>query len=220
MDSIEIKGKTEEQAIEIALDQLGCEREDVDVEVVQKASGGFLGLGAQEAVVKVSIIPRLQGEAIDLLEEIVSYFAPDTEIHVTEDADEVDISLEGDDIGILIGKRGATLNAIEYLINIITNKKQKTRINVKLDAANYRENRKQALEKLSSRLADKVSNTGRSVELEPMSSRERKMIHIALKEREDVYTYSKGDEPYRKIVISAKKKDEYTLKDDRYAEEE
>lgn len=119
---------------------------------------------------------------------------------------ELIFNIEGENVGLIIGKRGQTLNSLQYLFNIVANKNSDSRVRITLDAANYRDNRKKSLYELSNKIADRVKENGKSIELEPMNSSERKTIHIALKDNEDVYTYSKGDEPYRKVVISSKNK--------------
>ena len=207
MEYREFKAKTVEEAITAASLEFGVASEDLDYEVVEKGSTGFLGLGSKPAVINA----RKKESFIDDIKEYLDklFKAMDIETNVNIDYDEAEgtmnIDLEGPDMGILIGKRGQTLDALQYLISLFVNKKSESYIRVKLDTENYRARRKDTLENLAKNIAFKVKRTRRTFTLEPMNPYERRIIHSALQNDKYVATRSEGEEPYRKVVVYLKK---------------
>ncbi|UMZ75183.1 RNA-binding cell elongation regulator Jag/EloR [Natranaerofaba carboxydovora] len=200
-------GKTKEEAIEAGLKQLGASIEDVEVEVISEAKSGFLGMiGSKPAVVEIRRKPDPDVIGREFLFELFTKMDVPVEIEVKEkDSNLVNFELKGENIGILIGKRGQTLDSIQYLTNIYVKRKCGNNSRVVLDAASYREKRKKTLEQLAENLAKKVKTKKRKVKLEPMNRYERKIIHTRLQEYPDIKTYSEGEEPNRKVVIDTKK---------------
>ena len=202
---IEKKAKTKEEAIELALAELGVSIEEVEIEVIEEGSKGFLGLGGKDAVVKVSYNPDSEKRATDFLNKIFEITKEDVTVESEIDGEVLKINLSGPDMGIVIGKRGETLDALQHLTSLVVNRGDKSFLKVSLDAENYREKRNVALEELSGKLANKVMRTGRNQTLEPMNAYERRIIHSALQNHETVTTYSIGQGVNRKVVIALKK---------------
>jgi len=208
MQVVEKTGKTKDIAIEEALRELNASRDKVLIEILEEEKEGILGIfGARPAKVRVTLKDDKKQLAGKLLENMLKHMEIPCNVRC-ESAGENQLTLliDGENVGNVIGKRGSTLNAIEYLLNVMVNKEGADKIAVSIDASGYRESRVKSLEELSLKLASKVKETNKSIELEPMTSQERKIIHMTLKNNVDVYTYSKGEEPYRKVVISAKNK--------------
>lgn len=202
---IEKKAKTKEEAIELALSELGVSLEEVEIEVIEEGSKGFLGLGGKDAVVKVSYNPDSEKRATDFLNKIFEITKEDVTVDSEIDGEVLKINLSGPDMGIVIGKRGETLDALQHLTSLVVNRGDKSFLKVSLDAENYREKRNVALEELAGKLANKVMRTGRNQTLEPMNAYERRIIHSALQNHETVTTYSIGQGVNRKVVIALKK---------------
>ena len=197
MEYREFKAKTVDEAITLASTEFGCASTELDYEVIEKGSSGFLGIGAKQAVIKAK---KKESFLDDIQEYLDNLFkAMDIEAKVTIDYDEaeatMDIDVEGPDMGILIGKRGQTLDSLQYLISLFVNKKSESYIRVKLDTENYR----------ARNISFKVKRTRRPFTLEPMNPYERRIIHSALQNDKYVATRSEGEEPYRKVVIYLKK---------------
>ena len=206
----EFKGKTVEEAVTAASVEFGITSAELEYEVVEKGSTGFLGLGAKPAIIKAKKAEKAMNIADKTKEHIANVLkAMDIEAEITIDYDEtngsMNIGLEGPEMGILIGKRGQTLDALQYLVSLFVNKESENYIRVKLDTENYRARRKDTLENLAKNIAFKVKRSRRSVTLEPMNSYERRIIHSALQNDKYVATRSEGDEPYRKVVVFLKK---------------
>ena len=206
MEYREFKAKTVDEAITLASTEFGCASTELDYEVIEKGSSGFLGIGAKQAVIKAK---KKESFLDDIQEYLDNLFkAMDIEAKVTIDYDEaeatMDIDVEGPDMGILIGKRGQTLDSLQYLISLFVNKKSESYIRVKLDTENYRARRKDTLENLAKNISFKVKRTRRPFTLEPMNPYERRIIHSALQKDKYVETHSEGEEPYRKVVITLK----------------
>ena len=259
MEIITVSKKTVEEAITEACIQLGLASTDVEVEVIEKGSAGFLGIGAKQAVIKAwkkqekkenkkevkkeakkvveepkqeevkeEAIPVVEesNEEVAETEEKLAEVEPQTkeacekfltdvlktmgmEVALTSEIDEdgsLSINMEGDNMGILIGKRGQTLDSLQYLTNRVANKMQDGYVSVKLDTENYRQRRKETLENLAKNIAHKVKRTKRSVSLEPMNPYERRIIHSALQADKYVSTHSEGEEPYRRVVVTLNRK--------------
>ena len=259
MEIITVSKKTVEEAITEACIQLGLASTDVEVEVIEKGSAGFLGIGAKQAVIKAwkkqekkenkkevkkeakkvveepkkeevkeEAIPVVEesNEEVAETEEKLAEVEPQTkeacekfltdvlktmgmEVALTSEIDEdgsLSINMEGDNMGILIGKRGQTLDSLQYLTNRVANKMQDGYVRVKLDTENYRQRRKDTLENLAKNIAHKVKRTKKAVSLEPMNPYERRIIHSALQADRYVSTHSEGEEPYRRVVITMNRK--------------
>lgn len=206
MRVIEKSGKTVEEAVAAALEELGLSEEDVTVEILEESSKGIFGIiGSKAARVKVTEKENPAGKAKNFMMEIFKKMGLEVEIDVKEVEEYTVLDISGPDLGILIGRRGETLDALQYLSNLVGNKNVEKRTRLILDIEGYRKRREETLNKLAFRLADKAMRKGRDVVLEPMNPHERRVIHTALQNHRDVFTYSEGEEPYRKIVIAPKK---------------
>ena len=203
-DSIERSGKTVDDAINDALRQLGLTREEVDVEVLQEGSTGFLGIGSKPAKVRVTVKFDPERAARGFLEEVIGAIGLDVTYEIKRAEKQMSIMIHGKDIGILIGKRGQTLDSLQYLVNLVVNKGKAPYINIVLDAENYRRKRRETLETLAHNLVKKARATRRKVVLEPMTPYERRIIHSTLQSERGIDTYSEGDNPYRYVVINPK----------------
>ena len=202
--SIEVQGRTEDEAIETALEQLGMSRDDVSVEIIEQARTGFLGLKSTPAIIKV-VYEAKDGQA-EHVETFLTGLFERMDIDVSMDIKEADgsinIILTGKDPGALIGRRGETLDAIQHLSNYVVNRSVSGRVRINLDAENYRQRRNEALENLASRTASKVIKYRRNMTLDPMNAYERHVIHTALQENGQVSTFSVGSEPNRRVVVA------------------
>lgn len=210
MSYMEFKGKTVEEAVTAASVELGIVSSELEYEVVDKGSAGFLGLGAKPAVIKARKMEQAKNivdKTNDYLNQLFKAMDIETEVTIdySEENNSMNINLEGPEMGILIGKRGQTLDALQYLISLFVNKESENYIRVKLDTENYRARRKDTLENLAKNIAFKVKRSRRSVTLEPMNPYERRIIHSALQNDKYVATRSEGEEPYRKVVVYLKK---------------
>lgn len=207
MDWVEFTAKTVDDALTEALIQLGTTSDNVEWEVIEKESNGILGLFSKPAKIKVRTKKTIQSVATNFLEKILKAMNIQAKIDVEVDEEDgvVQINLSGDDMGILIGKRGQTLDSLQYLTSLVINKESDNFFKVKLDTENYRERRKETLENLAKNLAYKVKRTRKQVVLEPMNPYERRIIHSSLQNDKYVETHSEGEEPYRKVVITMKK---------------
>lgn len=214
MDFVKYSAKTVNDAITQAALALGVSSEQLEIEVIDEGSNGFLGIGSRPAVIQAKKKFSLEGTAVDFLKDVFRTMNMEVEIDVVYDADEktMDIDLKGDDMGILIGKRGQTLDSLQYLTSLVVNKYTEDYIRVKLDIENYRERRKETLETLARNIAYKVKRTRRPVSLEPMNPYERRIIHSALQNDRYVVTRSEGEEPFRHVVVSLKREQ----RNDRY----
>ena len=208
MDMIEVSAKTVSDAITEACQKLGVTSDKLDYQVVEEGSSGFLGIGAKPAVIKAAVKKSS-------VEEVARAFLNDVfqamnmevviDIKYNEEEKSMDIELSGNEMGVLIGKRGQTLDSLQYLTSLVVNKEQKDYVRVKLDTENYRKRRKETLENLARNIAYKVKKTRRPVSLEPMNPYERRIIHSALQGNKFVETYSEGSEPYRHVVVAPKR---------------
>ena len=207
MEFREFKAKTVEEAITAASLEFEVASEDLEYEVVDKGSAGFLGLGSKPAVIKAKKKESFEDDIKEYLDNLFKAMDIETKVNIDYDVEAslMNIDLEGPDMGILIGKRGQTLDALQYLISLFVNKKSQSYIRVKLDTENYRARRKDTLENLAKNIAFKVKRTRRTFTLEPMNPYERRIIHSALQNDKYVATRSEGEEPYRKVVVYLKK---------------
>ncbi|MCM1188671.1 MAG: protein jag [bacterium] len=210
MEYIEISAKTVSEAITEACQKFGVTSDKLDYEVIDEGSSGFLGIGSRSAVIKAAVkIEVLSPEesAKKFLNDVFAAMDMTVTVDViyNEKENEMDIDLNGDDMGILIGKRGQTLDSLQYLVSLVVNRDAEDYIRVKVDTENYRERRKETLENLAKNIAYKVKRTRRSVSLEPMNPYERRIIHSALQNDKYVTTHSEGEEPFRKVVVTLKR---------------
>ena len=210
MEYIEISAKTVNEAITEACRKLSVTSDRLLYEVVDEGSNGFLGIGSKPAIIKAAVKDEeisIEDKARKFLNDVFAAMNMTVVVNVTynESEREMDIDLSGDDMGILIGKRGQTLDSLQYLVSLVVNKEVENYIRVKIDTENYRERRKETLENLAKNIAYKVKRTRRSVSLEPMNPYERRIIHSALQNEKYVTTYSEGEEPFRKVVVALKK---------------
>ena len=207
MTSVEKTGKTIEDAIALALSELEVSIDRIDYEVLEAPSRGFLGfIGTKLAKVRVIVKPiDPMKVAQDFLEEIFSLMKLEVKIEKITKEDNTIFNIRGNDLGILIGKHGQTLDALQYLTNLTANRDAEGKVRIVLDVEDYRQRRTDTLTRLASRLGDNVKRRGDKVVLEPMSSNERKIIHMALQNDQRIVTYSEGEEPYRKVVIALKR---------------
>lgn len=228
MDMITISAKTVEEAIIKAAIELETSSDSLEYEIVERGSTGFLGIGSKPAIIraKKKIVEPVQEPVTEVVEKPVKVSTPpdpkaatnflkqiftamNMEVEIEESYDEqekeLNVNLVGADMGILIGKRGQTLDSLQYLVSLVVNKKKDDYIRVKLDTENYRERRKETLETLAKNIAYKVKRTKRSVSLEPMNPYERRIIHAALQNDKYVVTRSDGEEPFRHVIISLKR---------------
>ncbi|MEY8339379.1 RNA-binding cell elongation regulator Jag/EloR [Lachnospiraceae bacterium 62-35] len=209
MDKITVSAKTVDEAVTKALIELGITSDRLDHEIVDRGSTGFLGIGAKPAIIRAWKKETPEDAAVDFLNKIFETMGLQVSVNVStnEEEREMSINIEGEDMGILIGKRGQTLDSLQYLVSLVVNKAKTTEghIRVKLDTENYRERRKETLETLAKNIAYKVKRTKHSVSLEPMNPYERRIIHAALQNDKYVTTRSDGEEPFRHIIISLKR---------------
>ena len=264
MNKITVSAKTVEDALTEASIELGLASTDIDYEVIEKGSAGFLGIGAKQAVItawkKVEEKPKKEKKPDNKIEKKVEkkveekiketveekveekddkeevevsekeeklvevepqtkeacekfltdvLKSMDMEVNLTSEIDEdgaLSINMKGENMGILIGKRGQTLDSLQYLTNRVANKMQQGYVRVKLDTENYRARRKETLENLANNIAHKVKRTKRAVSLEPMNPYERRIIHSALQGDKYISTHSEGEEPYRRVVVTLNRK--------------
>lgn len=207
MEYIQISAKTVDDAITEALIQLGVTSEQLEYEVIEKGSAGFLGINSKKAIIRARKKETLEDKVRSFLNEMFRAMNMEVVVDLTYDetSKNMDIELKGTDMGILIGKRGQTLDAIQYLVSIVANKDTEEYIHVKMDTENYRKRRRETIENLAKNLSYKVKRTKKPVTLEPMNAYERRIIHSALQSDKYVSTYSEGEEPYRHVVIALKK---------------
>ena len=207
MDMITVSAKTVDEAVTKALIELETTSDKLEYEVVERGSAGFLGIGAKPAVIRAKRKERVEDRAIHFLNQVFDSMNMEVSITAVYNAEEkeMNINMEGTDMGILIGKRGQTLDSLQYLVSLVVNKKKDDYIRVKLDTENYRERRKETLETLAKNIAYTVKRTKRAVSLEPMNPYERRIIHAALQNDKYVVTRSDGEEPFRHVIISLKK---------------
>ena len=224
MKSVETEGKTLEEAIRKACEELKASREDLEIEVLTNASSGFLGLvGVKNAKIRATVkeaAPAVEagaglpadasGQAAETakktLQDILSLLGIEAGVQLKEEPERIVLNIEGDGSGLLIGRKGQTLDAMEYLINKIVHKGAEDKKRIVVDTENYRSRREESLVQLAQRLGDKAKQLGRPVTISPMSAHDRRIIHLALEEDKSLRTRSLGTGLYRKIVISPEKK--------------
>ncbi|MCM3785288.1 protein jag [Neobacillus mesonae] len=234
MTTVIVTGKTIEDAVMKGLTELGVSRESVTLNVLEQPSRGFLGLiGVKPAKVELTLIPKRKSESVvtepaqiqtssyaepissepetdpyfeasEFLKEVAAGMGLTVDIDIKKNRDGKIFNITGDNLGLIIGRRGQTLDALQYLTNIVANKHSSSFVRITLDAENFRQRRRKTLEELAERLAGQVIRTGKEVILEPMSAQERKVIHAKLQHHRQIKTHSQGEEPNRRVVITLK----------------
>lgn len=206
MDYIKISAKTVDDAITEALIKLETTSDMIEYEVLEKGSAGFLGFNSKRAVIKARKKFTVEDYVREFLNNVFDSMNMVVEIitNLDEANNNLEIELKGDDMGVLIGKRGQTLDSLQYLISLVANKNNDNYLRIKLDTENYRKRRKETLENLAHNISYKVKRTKRPVSLEPMNPYERRVIHSALQNDKYVVTHSEGEEPYRRVVVTLK----------------
>ncbi len=202
--TIEATGKTVQEAVNSALEELGAELEDVEVNVLDEGSKGLFGIGSKMARVQVTLKEEYEDDGVAFLTDVFEKMNIDVDIEKTEDDESISLMVTGKDSGIIIGRRGETLDALQYLTSLVVNKNSSKYKRVTVDIENYRHKREETLVRLAERLADKVIKYRRNVSLEPMNPYERRIIHSTLQNNDYVETYSVGEDPNRKVVIALK----------------
>lgn len=207
MDYIEVTGKTVEDARTEALIKLSTTSDQIEVEILEKGSSGFLGIGSKPAVIRVRRKFTMEDCVRDFLTQVFDAMdlTVDISVEVEVDNHTVNVELKGDEMGVLIGKRGQTLDSLQYLTSLALNRHTDEYVKVKLDTEDYRKRRKETLENLAKNIAYKVKRTKRPVSLEPMNPFERRVIHSTLQNDKYVSTHSEGEEPHRHVVVTLKK---------------
>lgn len=207
MEFIEVSAKTVGDAITDALVRLGVTSDQLEYEVVNEGSTGFLGFGSKPAVIKARKKYSPEENVREFLTNVFDAMHLDAEIVSKYDEENglIDVEFKGNEMGVLIGKRGQTLDSLQYLTNLAVNKQTDHYVKVKLDTEDYRKRRKDTLENLAKNISYKVKRTKRPVALEPMNPFERRVIHSALQNDRFVSTHSEGEEPYRHVVVTLKR---------------
>jgi len=216
MNTIQMTGKTVEDAIEIALRELDVDRGEVEIDVISRGKAGVFGLGSEPAKVKVSKVVISSSKEVDsasdvirvaraTIDELISLMDVDVMCNLRQaESEEVGgplFEIEGDDSGLLIGRKGETLRSLQFMVRFLVSRKTGERANLSVDVEGYDDRRRQSLSSLANRVAQRVVKTGRSIELEPMNPRERRLVHITLSENGGVYTESSGTGEGRRVVI-------------------
>ena len=206
---IEKSAKTIDDAVSAALAELNTTRENVEIEVLNEGKRGILGIGSEDARVRVKMELTPLQKAENYVKSVMDKFGIEAEIKGTYEDETVIIEIVGDseEVGKVIGRRGDTLDALQYLTSLVVNKGEENYIRVTVDTENYRGKREETLIRLAKRMAGTVARTRKSVTLEPMNPNERRIIHSALQEYRNVTTYSTGVEPNRSVVITTKKRE-------------
>lgn len=202
MKKIVVTGKSIDEAVHNGLLQLNTTEDRVKIHILDHPTKGFLGLiGNRVAKVELELLPDAVEEVILFLEDMLRTMNLDVRLEQKKSRDGIEIHLYGAELGILIGRRGQTLDALQYLVNIVANRYSDRHLRIILDAEQFRERRKKTLQELADRLAERVVRTKKEVILEPMPPHERKVIHSQLQNHSKVRTFSRGDEPNRRVVI-------------------
>ncbi len=207
---VEVSAKTVNEAITEACRKFGVTSDRLDYQVIEEGSSGFLGIGSRPAVIKAAVkIEEVSAEdaAKNFLNDVFAAMGMQVVVDVVyrEEEKTMDIELSGDEMGVLIGKRGQTLDSLQYLVSLVVNKEMEEYVRVKVDTENYRQRRRETLENLAKNIAYKVKKTKRPVSLEPMNPYERRIIHSTLQNDKYISTHSEGDEPFRRVVVTYKR---------------
>ena len=207
MDFQKFSAKTVSDAVTEACQHFVVTSDKLEYEVLEEGSAGFLGIGSKPAVIQARIKLTIKDVAENFLKDVFAAMNMVVSVNITYDEEQktMDVDLSGEEMGVLIGKRGQTLDSLQYLVSLVVNKESEEYIRVKVDTENYRQRRKDTLENLAKNIAYKVKRTKRPVSLEPMNPYERRIIHSALQNDRYVTTHSEGEEPFRHVVVTLKK---------------
>jgi spoIIIJ-associated protein len=211
MDSLEKSAKTVDEAIELALKELGASREEVEIVVLREGRSGFLGIGAGGAMVRVfrrhadETVREAVSVAKEILEQLLSLMDIEAVVEEKKPSEsghaQFNLELKGEDLGVLIGRRGQTLASLQYLLYLMAGHRLKVHVPLSIDVEGYLERRNESLQGLALRMAERVITTGQIAVMEPMPPRERRIIHLTLKDFKGVVTQSIGEGEYRKVTI-------------------
>ena len=209
MRTVKTSGKTVEEAVEIALIELDASRNEVEIDVISQGKAGILGIGSELAAVNVTKIDKVDDSikiGYEIVSQLIQLMGVDLDLNIIHKSDEGEteslLEIVGDDSGLLIGRKGETLKAIQFLTNVLVSNKTGVKSRVSIDVEGYEDRRNQSLINLANRVAQRVTKTGRDIELEPMNPRERRVIHMALADHSSVATESSGSGFDRRVVIS------------------
>lgn len=208
MIEVEKVAKTKEEAVALALEELGTTEDKVKVEVLEEASSrGLLGLrNTSKVKVKVTLKEEVSQKAVRFLREILVNMGISAQVEMFKKPDHIMLNIKGDDLGALIGRRGQTLDALQYIVNLAINKQAEERERIIIDVEGYRKRREEILRKMALQTAEKVRRQGKKEIMQPMSPQERRIVHLTLQDMNDIITYSEGEEPYRRVIISPQEK--------------
>jgi spoIIIJ-associated protein len=205
--ALEVSAKTVDEAVSIAVLKLGADKERLEIEILEQPVKGLFGMiGAKDAKIRASVKLNASDKANDFLVKLLGFMGVSASVQVSEEDETVSAKIEGNQVGMLIGHRGETLDAIQYLTGIVANRDEQNHKRVTVDTQDYRIKREKTLINLAERLAKNVYKTKKDISLEPMNPYERRIIHATLQDNQYVRTYSKGDEPYRRVVLTLKEK--------------
>ncbi len=208
MDELEITANTVEEALEEAEERLGMKRDRFEVEVIKEGKSGILGIGGEEAVIKVRLLPSVEEDLVkivrEVLDRLLNLLGVTAKVEVLSDQIPTTFNIKGDDLGILIGRHGQTIVSLEYIVKLIVATRLKGWQPLFIDIGGYREHRRSSLQQLALHLAEQVKLEHRDITLEPMSASERRIIHLTLADHPEVVTHSIGAGEDRKVVISPK----------------
>lgn len=200
------KGKTVDDAVEAALAELGVGKDDVEITVLTEGNKGLFGLGSKEAEVKVTVIEKSSEEiARDFLNTVLEGIGLEASVDISTDEERMNIEISGESMGVIIGRRGETLSALQYLTSLVVNRKTEGYTKISIDTENYKTKREESLIKLANKTAEKVIKYRRNITLDPMNPYERRIVHSSLQGNDKISTFSTGDEPMRRVVVALKK---------------
>lgn len=207
MKDLEVSAKTVDEAVSIAVSKLGVDREKLEIEILEQPVKGLFGIiGTKGAKIRACVKLNAADRANDFLVKLLDKMEVSANVKVSCDDETVSAKIEGDQVGVLIGHRGETLDAIQYLTGLVVNREEQIHKRVTVDTQDYRMKRERTLINLAERLAQNVYRTKKDITLEPMNPYERRIIHATLQNNQYVKTYSRGDEPYRRVVLTLKGK--------------
>jgi spoIIIJ-associated protein len=216
MESVEVSGRTVEEAIEAALSELGLSRSEVEIEVLKEGKVGLFGFGGEEARVRVTPVQKpaiepgdIAAMAKDAVEKLLFLMNIPATVQLREEDQapfSATLDIDGEDLGLLIGRRGQTLATLQYMVSLIVSRKLKSGVRINIDVAGYKQRRQEELHDLALRIAELVKSTRRAITLEPMPPSERRIVHLALRDDPEVITQSVGDEENRKVIVSLRRR--------------
>lgn len=208
MKSIQMSGKTVDEAVDKALKELNVTKDEVEINIIDEGSKGIFGIfKTKDAKIEVTVKENYKEDAQKFLENVLKSMGILAKVKIKEQNDVLKINLVGSNMGLIIGHRGETLDSLQYLVGLVVNKNNREKYKkVSLDTENYRYKREETLKKLAEKLAYKVRKTNKVVKLEPMNPYERRIIHATLQDNNNIVTYSEGQEPHRRVIIDLKKK--------------